>query len=152
MDWTKTGGRKQIGRKQVGRKVGLQDASLKFNAHLYRVLTVKKLYIYIHCRLMQLLSKACHVLCVKFFSVNILQRSKPNFWRYEKIFVFVHYFLTPKTFLYFYFEDILQLSVKKIEKKIKVIQYIIFEDLRINIGNKNSPMLFFNILYYTTII
>ena len=23
MDWTKTGGRKQVGRKQVGRKIGL---------------------------------------------------------------------------------------------------------------------------------
>ena len=35
---------------------------------------------------------------------------------------------------------------------IKVIQYIIFEDLHINIDNKNSPTLFFDILYHTTII
>ena len=30
--------------------------------------------------------------------------------------------------------------------------FILFEDLHINIGNKNSPTLFFDILYYTTII
>ena len=35
---------------------------------------------------------------------------------------------------------------------IKVIQYIIFDDLHIKIGNKNSLTLFFDILYYTTII
>ena len=35
---------------------------------------------------------------------------------------------------------------------IKVIQYIIFEYLHLNIGNNNYPTLFFDILYYATII
>ena len=34
---------------------------------------------------------------------------------------------------------------------IKVIQYIILEDLHINIRNKNFPSLSFDILYYTII-
>ena len=50
-------------------------------------------------------------------------------------------------------EDILQISAKKGEKNvIEAIQYIIFEDLHTNIGNQNSPIIFFDILYYTTII
>ena len=53
--------------------------------------------------------------------------------------------------LYRIFEDILQISVKK-KIFIKVIQYIIFKDLQKNIASKNSPALFFDILYYTTII
>ena len=49
------------------------------------------------------------------------------------------------------FEEILQIPVKKAEKIfIKIIQYIIFEDLHINIGNKSSPTLIFDILCYTT--
>ena len=35
---------------------------------------------------------------------------------------------------------------------IKVFQYIIFEEIHINIDNKNSPTLFIGILYYSTII
>ena len=58
--------------------------------------------------------------------------------------------INSKDYLLFLFEDILQTSVKKIF--VKVIQYIIFEDLHINNDNKNSPTLFFDILYYTTII
>ena len=55
--------------------------------------------------------------------------------------------------LYILFEGILQISVKKNEKIfIKIIQYIIFEDLHINIGKKSPPTLFFDILCYTTII
>ena len=34
----------------------------------------------------------------------------------------------------------------------RLIQYNIFEDLHKNIGNKNPPTLFFDILYFTTII
>ena len=60
---------------------------------------------------------------------------------------------TTKDYPLFLFENNLQVSVKKIEKIfIKVIQYIIIEDVHSNIGNKNSPTLFFDILYYTTII
>ena len=55
-----------------------------------------------------------------------------------------------KDYTLFLFQDILQISVKKIF--IKVIQYIIFEDIHIDIGNKNYPTLFFDILYYTKII
>ena len=57
-----------------------------------------------------------------------------------------------KNYPLFLFEDILQKSEKNGKKCIKVIQYIIFEDLLIDIGNKNSPTLFFDILNYTTII
>ena len=55
-----------------------------------------------------------------------------------------------KDYPLFLLEDILEISVKKSKEIIlKVIQY---EDLHINIGNKNSPTLFFDILYYTIII
>ena len=50
-----------------------------------------------------------------------------------------------------YLKIFLQISVKK-KIFIKVIQYIIFKDLQKNIASKNSPALFFDILYYTTII
>ena len=41
----------------------------------------------------------------------------------------------------------------KIEKIfIRVIQLLIFEDLQINISSENSPTLFFDVIYYTTII
>ena len=53
----------------------------------------------------------------------------------------------------FLFEDILHISVKKNEKILtKVILHLIVEYLYINIGNKNSHTLFFDILYYTTIV
>ena len=53
----------------------------------------------------------------------------------------------------FSIEDILQIAVKKMKNiLIKVIQYIIFEDFRINIGNKNAPALLFDILHCTAII
>ena len=49
-----------------------------------------------------------------------------------------------------YFNNICEKKKKNIS--IEVIQYINYEDLQINISNKNSPALFFGILYYTTII
>ena len=68
-------------------------------------------------------------------------------------------FYTFYTFLYsavtdytlFLFKDIFQISIKESIKNIffKVIQNIIFDDLQINIGSKNSPTLFFDILYHT---
>ena len=48
-----------------------------------------------------------------------------------------------KDYPIFLFEDILQ----KLKNIYKVIQYINFEDLQINIGNENFPTLFFDILY-----
>ena len=54
-----------------------------------------------------------------------------------------------KDYPFFLFVDISQ----KIEKIfIKVIQYFIFENLHINTVNKKTFTLFFDILYYTTII
>ena len=45
------------------------------------------------------------------------------------------------------------MSVKEIEKIfIIVIEYMIFEDIQMNIGSKNSPTLFFDMLHYTTVI
>ena len=44
--------------------------------------------------------------------------------------------LNTKDYLLFLFEDILQISVKKI--LIKVVQYLIFKDLQINMSCKNS--------------
>ena len=52
--------------------------------------------------------------------------------------------LNTKDCLLFSFEDILQISVKK--RFIKVIQFIICEDLQINIGNKNSPTLLVKVI------
>ena len=61
--------------------------------------------------------------------------------------------LNTKNYILFLFENILQISVKKKwEKKFtEVIQHIILEN-HINIDNQNSPTLFFNFLYYTTLI
>ena len=54
----------------------------------------------------------------------------------------------------FLFEDILQISVKKIEKIFtKVIQYIIFENFHTNIDNKNVVLsINIDVLCYSTII
>ena len=58
-----------------------------------------------------------------------------------------------KDYPLFLFEDIIQISVKKMGNIfIEVILRIIFEDLQINIDIKNCPTLFLDILYYSIII
>ena len=71
----------------------------------------------------------------------------------QKIFIVLQSRLTSKTIPYFYWKILCKYLWKKMKKIfITDIQYIIFWDLQINIDNKNSPRLFFDILHCTTII
>ena len=68
----------------------------------------------------------------------------------QKYSLFRNNYAYTKSLLLFLMQDILQIYVKKMF--IKVFSVHIFENIQINIGSKNSPTLFFDILYNTTTI